>query len=111
VSPRPTEDGEVQQGFVGANLKKVGDSVEGVFRATSAGPDAPQTYFVVDDDGIWQKLPGYSDLSNQLWRLAAEARRGKFVNQFWVRVEMTGMEERNRTFTVTKWPYDTRKQR
>lgn len=109
--PRPTEDGEVQQGFVTAVLKKVGDSVEGVFRATSAGPNEPQTYFLIDDDGTWQRLPGYQDLSNQLWRLAAEARRGKFVNQYWVRVELREVDDRNRLFTVTKWPYDTRKQR
>jgi len=107
--PRPESEGEVQQGFVAAQLRKVGDSIEGKFRAVSAGLDQGQSYFVVDDANVWHRLPAYQDLSNQLWRLAAEAKRGKFVNQYWVRIQLTAIDDKARVFTVTKWPYDSQK--
>lgn len=103
--PRPTGKPEELTGYEFADLKNVGDEVEGRFSfQTSVDPEEGVMYFLTPDDGKKLRLPNYSDLRRKLQLLAAKVTGQK--KSYWVHVVLRKIEQEGnkaRIFEVSSW--------
>lgn len=102
--PRPTGRPEEVAGYQFAELKNVGDNVEGRFSyEVSPDPEEGLMFFLTNDEGQKTRLPSHVDLKRKLMTVAARMQRSP--KKFWVHIALKDISESNkaRTYEVSTW--------